>query len=434
MPLRRIVSLKLFAWPREEPPPPPARKRNRYTTTYKQGQSAFRFKGTAANIPATPADDIQHFPDARGRPSERSPPSKRDVSPVVSPRGTTRFRIKPGAYDNLFPSSPEAAEDNVSVEKGGNAVPPALLERLVDVGPAPAARAAVRPVGARGGLGVEAAVAAVGGAVGGGVREAEVGHALHALVGGVGVHAVDELLEGAALLADGGGDAAGRVGEARAAVVTPERGRLVGEEEALHRIRAQPSVGAVVLVRAARVPGVVVEARAELELLVDLRLRAGAGELEVHARRPREEGVAHVRRALHAAAPGGRGRRRDGQRRRRRSGWGHRDGDVGHAVVRLVGERGHLARAVGGAVGVVRAESAEVLGVGVVVEVEAAARSAIFAHAVPRAVAGVVRLDRGGGLADAAKDAGRRKRAERRKEGPLPRAARTSAASRAVSG
>ena len=115
----------------EEPPPPPARKRNRYTTTYKQGQSAFRFKGTAANIPATPADDtVQHFPDARGRPSERSPPSKRDVSPVVSPRGTTRFRIKPGAYDNLFPSSPEAAEDNVSIEKGGNAVPPALLERF----------------------------------------------------------------------------------------------------------------------------------------------------------------------------------------------------------------------------------------------------------------------------------------------------------------
>ena len=114
----------------EEPPPPPARKRNRYTTTYKQGQSAFRFKGTAANIPATPADDVQHFPDARGRPSERSPPSKRDVSPVVSPRGTTRFRIKPGAYDSLFPSSPEAADDNVSVEKGDNAVPPALLERF----------------------------------------------------------------------------------------------------------------------------------------------------------------------------------------------------------------------------------------------------------------------------------------------------------------
>ena len=61
----------------EEPPPPPARKRNRYTTTYKQGQSAFRFKGTAANIPATPADDVQHFPDARGRPSERSPPAGR---------------------------------------------------------------------------------------------------------------------------------------------------------------------------------------------------------------------------------------------------------------------------------------------------------------------------------------------------------------------
>jgi hypothetical protein len=114
----------------EEPPPPPTRKRNRYTTTYKQGQSAFRFKGTAANIPATPADDVQHFPDARGRPSERSPPSKRDVSPVVSPRGTTRFRIKPGAYDSLFPSSPEAADDNVSVEKGDNAVPPALLERF----------------------------------------------------------------------------------------------------------------------------------------------------------------------------------------------------------------------------------------------------------------------------------------------------------------
>ncbi len=115
----------------EEPPPPPTRKRNRYTTTYKQGQSAFRFKGTAANIPATPADDtVQHFPDARGRPSERSPPSKRDVSPVVSPRGTTRFRIKPGAYDSLFPSSPEAADDSVSVEKGDNAVPPALLERF----------------------------------------------------------------------------------------------------------------------------------------------------------------------------------------------------------------------------------------------------------------------------------------------------------------
>ena len=65
----------------EEPPPPPARKRNRYTTTYKQGQSAFRFKGTAANIPETPADDtVQHFPDARGRPSERSPPVWKSIS------------------------------------------------------------------------------------------------------------------------------------------------------------------------------------------------------------------------------------------------------------------------------------------------------------------------------------------------------------------
>ena len=53
------------------------------------------------------------------------------MSPVVSPRGTTRFRIKPGAYDSLFPSSPEAAEENVSVvEKGDNAEPPALLERF----------------------------------------------------------------------------------------------------------------------------------------------------------------------------------------------------------------------------------------------------------------------------------------------------------------
>lgn len=115
--------------PPEEPPPPPSRKRNRYTTTYKQGQSTFVFKGTAANIPETPADDtVQHFTDARGRTTARSP-SKRDVSPVTSPRGTTRFRIKPGAYDNLFPSSPEAADDG-SVEKGDGAVPPALLERF----------------------------------------------------------------------------------------------------------------------------------------------------------------------------------------------------------------------------------------------------------------------------------------------------------------
>lgn len=114
----------------EEPPPPPSRKRNRYTTTYKQGQSAFRFKGTAANILATPADDtVQHFPDSRGRTTARSPPSKRDVSPVTSPRGTTRFRIKPGVYDNLIPSSPEAADDG-SVELGDDAVPPALLERF----------------------------------------------------------------------------------------------------------------------------------------------------------------------------------------------------------------------------------------------------------------------------------------------------------------
>ena len=70
----------------EEPPPPPARKRNRYTTTYKQGQSAFRFKGTAANIPATPADDtVQHFPDARGRPSERSPPVWKSISASGAP-------------------------------------------------------------------------------------------------------------------------------------------------------------------------------------------------------------------------------------------------------------------------------------------------------------------------------------------------------------
>ena len=71
----------------------PARP-DRYHTQYvtRSDGAAFTFKETSANIPATPRQ--LHRSESSFR---RAP-----VSPVSSPRGTGRFRVRAGAYDQIY--------------------------------------------------------------------------------------------------------------------------------------------------------------------------------------------------------------------------------------------------------------------------------------------------------------------------------------------
>ena len=120
--------------------------KNRYTTTYAQGPTKFRFKTTAANIPTTPSGGGAERADRWA-----TPPGPRSVSPVLSPRNggrvvsSPRYRIKPGAYDAIFPprATASAESDDGSVEAA--VVPTALLERFKALDAAEAAKRATPP-------------------------------------------------------------------------------------------------------------------------------------------------------------------------------------------------------------------------------------------------------------------------------------------------
>ena len=155
--------------------PPEAKKRDRYTTTYNQGGTDFKFTTKAANVPSTPKSPRSQWAtaaaaapppprplDAPAADSPVSPQSERSwrsVSPVLSPPGvlrSPRYRIKPGAYDQLFASSggrdgdelPFALDGDdgdagVSADDDG-AVPAALIARFRAMDDAEAERAAAR--------------------------------------------------------------------------------------------------------------------------------------------------------------------------------------------------------------------------------------------------------------------------------------------------
>ncbi|KAH8060725.1 hypothetical protein JL722_4838 [Aureococcus anophagefferens] len=156
--------------------PPEAKKRDRYTTTYNQGGTDFKFTTKAANVPSTPKSPRSQWArpppppppprplDAPAADSPVSPQSERSwrsVSPVLSPPGvlrSPRYRIKPGAYDQLFASSggrdgdelPFALDGDdgdagVSADDDG-AVPAALIARFRPwTTPRPSARALSPP-------------------------------------------------------------------------------------------------------------------------------------------------------------------------------------------------------------------------------------------------------------------------------------------------